>query len=91
MIEKDKLGTYTNTEEKFWRVEHVNDDLYQVSYGYLGQPSIGMHIIIEAYALKKIQQKIIKGYSYSYQNSINMHEKLESGLESKPANKKIKL
>ena len=80
MINYLKLGRYeyynsSQNSDKFWSVKFIKENSYEVMYGKNGQAPLQTLEINETVALKRIKEKLAKGYSHVDSNVDDFHKK----------------
>ena len=80
MIHYEKLGRYeyynsSKNSDKFWSIKFIKEDCYETMHGRNGNAPIQTFEINESLALKRIKEKIAKGYSHVDTNVDEFHKK----------------
>lgn len=80
MIHYEKLGRYeyensSQNSDKFWSIKFIKENCYEVMYGRNGNSPIQTLEVNEAVALKRIKEKLAKGYSHVDTNVDDFHKK----------------
>lgn len=80
MIHYEKLGRYeyynsSQNSDKFWSIKFIKENCYEVMYGKNGYGPQQTLEINEAVALKRIKEKIAKGYSHVDTEVDDFHKK----------------
>ena len=103
MINYSVLGRYefvSGNSDKFYSIKYIKEDEYEIMYGKNYHPPLSIYTVNEVVALKKIKEKINKGYKHVDTNVddyhkkawINMNKKtLDSILPEKDEKQKIRI